>query len=123
MNISVLAENNTKFAVADSNQLIIKDIQSAIDFIATVRYTTPCDIIIIEKSAVSEDFFDLKTGLAGEVLQKFVNYRMSIAITGDFSVYTSTSLKEFMYECNKGRLIHFASNRKEAIEFFALHDR
>ena len=55
-------------------ELVITDAQSALDLIATVRYETQCERIIIDKSAVAEDFFRLSTGLAGEVLQKFINY-------------------------------------------------
>jgi len=40
----------------------------------------------LNKSAICDDFFDLSTGLAGEILQKFVNYHVKIAIVGDFSL-------------------------------------
>ena len=69
---------------------------------ATVRYETVLHMVI-HKSSVVEEFFDLKTRLAGEILQKFINYHMKIAIVGDFSVYSSQSLQDFIYECNKGR--------------------
>jgi len=70
----------------------------------------------LSQEAICEDFFRLKTGLAGEILQKFVNYRMKIAIVGDFSIYTSKSLKDFIYESNKGKHIFFVPSEKEAIE-------
>lgn len=63
--------------------------------------------IAINKSLISESFFDLKTRLAGDILQKFINYRVKIAIIGDFSMYTSKSLKDFIYECNKGKDIFY----------------
>lgn len=92
------------------------DVRSALDLMATVSYETACDRIIINKSAISEDFFDLSTKLAGGVLQKFINYQFKIAIVGDFSAYKSKSLKDFMYECNKGKDIFFLSHEKEAVE-------
>ena len=95
---------------------MITDVQSALDLLATVRYQTDCDRVIIDKSAVSEDFFDLKTRLAGEILQKFVTYDMRIAVVGDFSIYTSKSLKDFIYESNKGNHVFFVQNEDEAIE-------
>ncbi len=49
-------------------------------------------------SSICDDFFDLSTRLAGEILQKFINYHVKIAIIGDFSIYTSKSLKDFIYE-------------------------
>ncbi|MPN59604.1 hypothetical protein SDC9_207325 [bioreactor metagenome] len=49
-------------------------------------------------------------------MQKFINYHMKIAIVGDFSMYSSKSLREFIYESNKGRDIFFLPSEKEAIE-------
>ncbi|HFX3750546.1 TPA: DUF4180 domain-containing protein [Enterococcus faecium] len=49
-------------------------------------------------------------------MQKFTNYRKRIAIIGNFSLYTSKSLKDFIYECNKGKDILFLPNEKQAIE-------
>jgi len=57
----------------------------------------------------------LTTKLAGEILQKFINYDVKLAIVGDFSVYTSKSLKAFIYECNKGKDIFFLSDENQAI--------
>ena len=54
-------------------------------------------------------------GIAGEILQKFSNYRVRLAIVGDFTKFTSNSLHEFIYESNKGRFIHFVSAKLEAM--------
>ena len=70
----------------------------------------------MNKSAICDGFFDLSTKLSGEILQKFINYHIKIVIVGDFSVYTSKSLKDFIYESNKGKDIFFLPNEKEAIE-------
>ncbi|HGD4000232.1 MULTISPECIES: DUF4180 domain-containing protein [Bacillota] len=37
-------------------------------------------------------------------------------IVGDFSIYTSKSLKDFIYECNKGKNIFFTSDVEQAIK-------
>jgi hypothetical protein len=41
---------------------------------------------------------------------------MKIAIVGDFSIYSSKSLKDFIYESNNGRNIFFVTDEKEAAE-------
>lgn len=41
---------------------------------------------------------------------------MKIAIIGDFSAYTSKSLKDFIYESNNGKDLFFLSDEKKAIE-------
>ena len=105
--------------VVNSNELIIKDVQSAIDFIMTIKYETNCNKIALNKSAVVEDFFIVSKGLAGEILQKFINYQTKFAIYGDYSKYTSKPLKDFIYESNKGKDIFFVSNEDESIEMLS----
>lgn len=106
-------------AVIKSNEIIIKDVQSAIDFIMTVKYETGCNKIALDKDAIVEDFFILSKGLAGEILQKFVNYQTKFAIYGDNSKYTSKPLKDFIYESNNGKDIFFAKNEDEAIDMLS----
>ena len=106
-------------AVVNSNELIIKDVQTAIDFIMSIKYETNCNKIALNKSAVVEDFFILSKGLAGEILQKFINYQTKFAIYGDYSKYTSKPLKDFIYESNKGKDIFFVSNEDESIEMLS----
>ncbi|WP_083996437.1 DUF4180 domain-containing protein [Desulfosporosinus acididurans] len=65
---------------------------------------------------IFEDFFDLKTKLAGEILQKFVNYHVRIAIVGDFSGYKSKSLKDFIYESNNGKDVFFDLIERNGLE-------
>ncbi|MDF2567764.1 MAG: hypothetical protein K0R90_1220 [Oscillospiraceae bacterium] len=116
MNIKTLCKNNTEVALIQSNELIITDTQSALDLIATIRYETGCDRIALNKEAIIEDFFKLSTCLAGEILQKFINYSMKFAIIGDFSCYSSKAFKDFMYESNHGKDIFFVSTEDEAVE-------
>ncbi len=106
-------------ASVTSNEIIIKDVQSAIDFIMTIRYETNCNKIVLNKEAVVDDFFILSKGLAGEVLQKFINYQTKIAIYGNYSKYTSKPLKDFIYESNNGKDIFFVEDEEEAIKILS----
>ncbi|SCY08524.1 protein of unknown function [Paenibacillus polysaccharolyticus] len=116
MNIQQINKNGVSIAYVTNNETLISDVQSALDLMATVRYELDSNLIIVNKSEVSEAFFDLKTRLAGEVLQKFINYQTKIAIIGDYSGYTSKSLKDFIYESNNGNDIFFVSDEHQAIE-------
>ncbi|WP_103107193.1 DUF4180 domain-containing protein [Brevibacillus reuszeri] len=107
-------------AIVSSTEIVISDVQSALDLIATVQYETGCNRIILDKSLITESFFDLKTRLAGEILQKFINYHVKIAIIGDFSVYTSKSLKDFIYESNNGKDILFLPTKEQAIDMLGM---
>ncbi|WP_028562383.1 DUF4180 domain-containing protein [Paenibacillus pinihumi] len=116
MNISKVENKGKTIAVVSGSDILIEDVQSALDLMATVRYEVDCDRIVLHKSLLSESFFDLKTRLAGEILQKFVNYQVKAAIVGDFSAYTSKSLKDFIYESNNGKDIFFLPTEQQAVE-------
>lgn len=116
MKITIVKKNGIEVASVESSDLLITDVQSALDLMATVRYEVGCNRIILNKSVICDEFFDLKTRIAGDILQKFINYQTKIAIVGDFSIYTSKSLKDFIYECNNGKDIFFLRDEEEAIE-------
>lgn len=119
MKITSIQQNGKAIALVDSSELLITDLQSALDLMATIRYETDSDRFVIHKAAINEQFFDLRTRLAGEILQKYINYQMKIAIVGDFTVYDSKSFNDFVFECNKGKDIFFLPTEEAAIEKLA----
>ena len=116
MKTEIIRTNNTQIAVVSSDDLLITNVQSALDLIMTVKYETDCTNIAINKEAITDDFFILSTCLAGEIMQKVINYGVRFAIYGDFSEYTSKPLKDFMYESNKGNDIFFQPTISLAID-------
>lgn len=116
MNIKTITQNGVTVAIIESEETLISDVQSALDLMATVRYETDTDHMVLPKAALDERFFVLSSGLAGDILQKFVNYQMKVAIVGDFSGYTSKPLKDFIYESNNGKHVFFLASEAEAIE-------
>ena len=116
MNIRTVLKNGTTIALIESEELLITDVQSALDLMATVRYEADADGIALKKEMLDERFFILSSRLAGDILQKFVNYRMKLAIIGDFSAYTSKPLRDFIYESNSGSHVFFVQTEEEAIE-------
>ena len=65
MIISTEQKNNISVAVVESDELILTDIQSTLDFIVTIEYETGCDRIALNKSAITDDFFKLSTRSRG----------------------------------------------------------
>lgn len=116
MNIIKMEKNGKTCAVVQSSKKVIADAQSALDLLMTAKYEVGTKNIIIAQEQVIEDFFVLSTGLAGEILQKYVNYGGRIAIYGDFSCYTSKPLKDFIYESNKGKDVFFVGTEAEAVD-------
>lgn len=104
-----------KIKVINSDKIVIKDLQTALDLMMNAKYGDDYEAVVINKEAVSEDFFRLSSGLAGEILQKFVNYNMKLAVYGDYSKYTSKPLKDFILESNNGKHFFFVESQEEAI--------
>lgn len=119
MKTEIIRKNNVEIAVVNSDEVLITDVQSALDFIMSVQYETGCMNIAVNKGAIVDDFFVLSTCLAGEILQKFINYKVRFAIYGDFSKYTSKPLKDFMYESNKGKDVYFQPTVSLAVDKLA----
>ena len=72
-------------------------------------------LIVLPANRLAPEFFQLSTGVAGEMLQKFVLYRKRLAIIGDLSMYTqeSKALRDFVYESNRGPAIWFLVDRSQ----------
>ena len=115
METRVVTENKRRIAVLRSDGLLITDAQSALDLMATVSYENDCDCFMLRKEAIVEDFFVLRSGVAGEIAQKFVNYGKKLAIVGDFGGYASKPLQDFIRESNRGNSLVFAATEQEGI--------
>jgi hypothetical protein len=74
--------------------------------------------VVIPAGRFDEAFFQLSTRVAGEIIQKFVNYRLGIAVVGDISRHTtaSSALRDFVRECNRGRQTWFLTDIEELRE-------
>ncbi len=96
---------------------LLKDLDDFVDLLGNASYLG-ADLILINKNDLPRDFFDLKTGIAGEILQKFSNYNQRLAVIGDFSGIESKSLKDFIRESNRTGRILFMENKEMALERF-----
>ena len=105
--VRIVAERTV--LVCDPAGAPITDGQGALDMIGQA-WGSQADLIVIPTSRLADDFFTLSTGLAGEVVQKFVNYyHLQLAIVGDISerVAASSALRSFVSESNEGRHVWF----------------
>jgi Domain of unknown function (DUF4180) len=67
-------------------------------------------LVILPVNEVDGAFFQLKTGVAGDLIQKFVNYRLRLAIIGDVAAYAeqSAALRALISESNRGKTLWFS---------------
>lgn len=118
MNIEVHHINDTSIAELVSDAVIVSNTEDGLDLLGNVYYAG-FDIVILSEKQIAPEFFDLKNGMAGEILQKFSNYRVRLVIVGDWVKYPSKSLQEFIYESNKGRQVNFVRSLSEGFEMFS----
>ncbi len=109
--------NNIRIAEVISDEVIIQSAQDGLDLMGNIYYQGFDKIVLYEEN-ITPDFFDLKTKIAGEILQKFSNYRIGLAIVGDFSKFESKSMRDFIFESNKAQHINFVNMLEEALENF-----
>lgn len=110
-----IERNGRKVAVLDRTESV-HSAQDALDIMINAQYSGDSDALVFFKESLGEDFFDLKTRFAGEVLQKFSNYNVRLAIVGDFSQYKSKALRDFIYECNNGNRVFWVGSLEAAID-------
>lgn len=114
MNIQVHQQNDTAIAEVLSDEMLIHTPDDGLQLMVDLYYQGYGEMILHEQN-ITPAFFDLKTGIAGEILQKFATYRVRLAIVGDFAHYDSKSLRDFIFESNKGRQISFVPTVEEAV--------
>ncbi|MBP0450828.1 DUF4180 domain-containing protein [Kitasatospora sp. RG8] len=71
--------------------------------------------VVVPAARLGGDFFRLSTRVAGGIVQKFVNYRIGLAVTGDISehVAASSALRDFVVESNRGNQLWFLADAGE----------
>jgi hypothetical protein len=113
MEYKIHSIGQTEIAEVTGSRLI----ESGSDFLE-MAMNAPGANIIIRKDQLPESFFELKTGVAGDILQKVSNYKLRLVIVGDFSKYDSKSLRDFIFESNKSRTVGFVGTMEEALKRF-----
>ena len=111
MNIEITQHQNQTLAEVTGPP--IQSPKEALELLINCAYRG-AEKIIIHADQLTPDFFDLKTGIAGEILQKVSTYQLRLAIVGDFSHYSSKSLQDFIFESNKMGRVSFVASVEEA---------
>ncbi len=83
----------------------------------TLGYQNETSLFLLKDTDFSAQFYNLKTGVAGEILQTVSNYRARLAIVGTFAMVRSKRFGELMAESNRGSLVRYTQNQDEAISW------
>lgn len=90
------------------------NVSSSLELISAAR-SQRAEMVAVPVERLGEEFFQLKSGIAGEVLQKFVTYQLRVAIVGDIASASAASkaLHDFVVECNRGSDVWFVYDLEE----------
>lgn len=108
MNGRVVEIAGVRAYLCDADGPPIASERAAADIVGET-FAAEARLVAIPLARLAPEFLDLKTGLAGAVLQKFVNYQRRVAILGDIAeaVAGSQALRDFVRESNRGRTVWF----------------
>jgi hypothetical protein len=105
----------------DPDGPVIRTQDDAMDVIATTFGVDGEETIVVPVERLDAEFFRLASGVAGEVVQKFVNYRRRLVILGDVSAYVERSepFRDWVREVNRGHDIWFVADDAELLSRLA----
>jgi hypothetical protein len=88
--------------------------RQAVDLIADA-HGRGAELLVLPAERLPGEFFELRTGVAGAIVQKFVTYHMRLAILGDISRYLTRSetFASFVAETNRGRQLWFVADTED----------
>lgn len=114
MELNIIVVEDKTLAEETSGAIVLRDFQEALDFVGNAYYQGAEGVILREEN-LGPEFFRLETGLAGELMQKFAQYGVKLAIIGEFDKYESKSLDALIRECNRGNQCFFVADRQTAL--------
>ena len=118
MKLKIHTVGKTSIAELISSAVEILEVQDALDLMGEAS-ALGARSIVVRKENLIPDFFNLRTGIAGEILQKFSTYSFRLAIVGDLSKIQSRSLQDFIFESNKTGRVLFLESFEKAITILA----
>jgi hypothetical protein len=94
--------------IAGADGPVVRDVDAARDLIAEAM-SQGARVLVVPAARLDDAFFQLRSGLAGEILQKAANYRKKIAVIGDVSRHTeaSNAFRDLVVESKRSATFFF----------------
>ena len=111
-----IIETDKPYVTSISTEELIRTPRDFLDLLAWGgEHAT--NLVLLKDTNFSPSFYNLTSGLAGEILQKVSNYHIRLAIYGSFEMVTGTRFRELMNESNKGRHVCFHKDKEQALSW------
>ena len=112
MKVRPAEKNGRRYIEGAADQPLIQTEEDAVALMGVCgEHST--ERLLLYAGNLSESFFDLRSGLAGTILQKFANYRIRVALVIP-SDLVQGKFKEYVVEANRGNQFHTFHNRIDA---------
>ena len=107
----VVDQGGERILLCEAHGPPIESDRSAIDLIGGAL-AAGATMIAVPVSRLSADFFQLRSGVAGEIAGKVVTYRLKLAVLGDIAAHLAASgaLRAWVRESNRhGEIVFLPS--------------
>ncbi|MCE1253807.1 MAG: DUF4180 domain-containing protein [Anaerolineae bacterium] len=113
MNYRAVEKNEKIYVECLADGVLLDGEAAALDLVAgCMEYT--CNRLLLPEGVLPDTFFQLKSGVAGQVLQKFVNYHMRVAAVIDPRMAREGRFGEMVLEANRGNQFRVFDDRAQA---------
>lgn len=102
LNLNIETVGKTTIAIYPVGAPALASEADSLDVIGAL-YGTGVELVVFDVRQLAPSFFELRSGLAGAILQKFQNYSLRVAILGDIGKHTAASpaLADFIRETTR----------------------
>ena len=114
MNYNLNEKNNNSYIYCTADSMAPMSQNELIDLIP-VCWELGTNRIMLDSEAISEEFFRLRTGFAGEVLQKYINYGMIVAVLLSERQKIQGKFEDLMLEMNRGKVFRIFTEEESAV--------
>ena len=114
MTAALIEYANRRLLVLNAEGPILSRTQDLLDLIQEA-FSQKASVLVVPVPRMDPAFFQLRSGLAGEFVQKVVNYQLKLVVVGDISAHVAASdaLRDFVREANRGQTIFFVSQLED----------
>ena len=113
MKTRLIEKGDRKYIVCSPEEASICTVQDGLDLISACM-EHGVSLLMLPAESLSEEFFRLRTGLAGEIVQKLITYRIKTAAVLSPQHAVRGKFAEFLAETNKGSDFRTFHNVQEA---------
>jgi hypothetical protein len=117
LTLAIETVGKTTVAIYPPDAPVLASEAGSLDVIGAL-YGSGADLVVFAIEQLAPAFFDLRTGLAGAILQKFQNYGLRVAILGEIGQHTAVSpaLADFVRETTRRGEVLFLADAEALAE-------